>query len=177
VYLLSTHLPPNRFTSVRRKDKDGVESDVNLPTVIFDYNYGRGGVDLVDQLQGYYSIGRRSKKWWPRLAWWLIDLCIINSYSLYLHNTHTKISQLKFRLLLMQAILDTFPSPLACSERHSGHVQHNRRADHWPKHMSTSRQCVQCGGRGGLRRRTTYRCNHCRVYLCVDPCFRLYHAE
>ena len=53
------------------------------PEVVHEYNRNRGGVDTVDQLKGNYAMGRKSIKNWPSLAWWLIDMCIVNAYRLF----------------------------------------------------------------------------------------------
>ena len=31
----------------------------------------------------YYSIKRKSKKWWRKLMFWLLEVAIVNSYILY----------------------------------------------------------------------------------------------
>lgn len=177
VYFLSTYHPANRFTAVKRVGKDGVETSVNLPTVVYDYNQGRCGVDLVDQMQGYYSLGRRSRKWWPRLAWWLIDICIINAYSLYTRQQQVKISQLQFRMELVKAIAAEFPSDRDEREQWEWRVSRHGRTAHYPEHSQSRRNCVYCSGSGGERTKANYRCDHCRVFLCVDNCFRLYHER
>lgn len=42
-----------------------------------------GGVDLLDGLIGRYKIRMRSKKWYMRLFYHLVDIAIINSWLLY----------------------------------------------------------------------------------------------
>ena len=37
------------------------------------------------------------------------------------------------------------------------------------------RHCVHCSAQG-RRKKTHYECDTCRQPLCVDPCFREYHA-
>ena len=46
------------------------------------YNKHMGGVDKNDQLKSYYSIICRSKKWWPRIFFELVDRYVVNSYIL-----------------------------------------------------------------------------------------------
>jgi hypothetical protein len=42
-----------------------------------------GGVDLLDSLIGRYKIKMRSKKWYMRIWYHLIDMTIVNDWLLY----------------------------------------------------------------------------------------------
>jgi hypothetical protein len=99
VYMLTTHRSPAEITYVRRR---GSSEQKGVPTAVLDYNKHKGGVDTIDQLRQSYAIGRRSKKWWPQLVWWLIDMCILNAFSLYNQQQQVRIRQLEFREQLMQ---------------------------------------------------------------------------
>src|SRR6185437_1686824 len=98
VYMLTTHVSPKTTQLVLRKGQSKKE---RVPSVILDYNHFKGGVDTVDQLRDSYSIGRKSMKWWPRLAWWCIDMCIVNAYSLHCMNKSNYLTHLEFRERLM----------------------------------------------------------------------------
>ena len=37
--------------------------------------------------RGNYALGRKSMKNLPSLAWWLIDMCIVNAYHLFARQT------------------------------------------------------------------------------------------
>jgi hypothetical protein len=58
--------------------------------------------------QSYYSLGRRAKKWWPRLAWFLIDIGIVNAHILYVKHTEISINQRQFRKQLMRELVASF---------------------------------------------------------------------
>ena len=51
--------------------------------VVDRYNQGMGGVDKANQYAVYYSIDRKSKKWWRKLVFYLLEVTIVNSYILY----------------------------------------------------------------------------------------------
>ena len=53
------------------------------PMVVDRYNQGMGGVDKADHYAVFYSIKRKSKKWWRKLMFWLLEVAIVNSYILY----------------------------------------------------------------------------------------------
>ena len=80
VQLLST-CDKDTTTKVKRKTKQGSRVDVSCPTIA-KYNKYMGGVDMSDQLLVSYSIARRSKRWWLKLAFQMIEVALVNSYIL-----------------------------------------------------------------------------------------------
>lgn len=48
-----------------------------------DYNRYMGGVDLFDEYNSNYSIAWRSRRWWMKIFYYLVDASIVNSYVLY----------------------------------------------------------------------------------------------
>ena len=85
-----------------------------FPGIIHDYNLFMGGVDLADQAMCYYSVGRKSMKWWRHVFWCMHDHAIINAHVIYKANTATSLSKpipnLKFRLLLTQQLVEPYLS-------------------------------------------------------------------
>lgn len=39
-----------------------------------------GGVDYTDRLRTLYNIDRKSKRWWLRIFWGLLDIIFVNKY-------------------------------------------------------------------------------------------------
>lgn len=80
---MSTLCPPeDKDTVVRRRQKDGTLEDVRAPPVVLAYNKFMGGVDLADQLRRYYTVSWKSKKWWRRIFYFLLDQTVCNAYIL-----------------------------------------------------------------------------------------------
>jgi len=50
--------------------------------LISEYNKHMGGVDLLDSHIGRYKIRSRSRKWYIRLFYHLIDVSVVNSWLL-----------------------------------------------------------------------------------------------
>ena len=69
-----------------------------------DYNNNKGHVDVIDQLRQYYGLERRVHRTWPSLAWWLIDMCIVNACTLWSLDTNTHVGQLRFREQLLHQV-------------------------------------------------------------------------
>ena len=69
------------------KDKNDVYFASNFKENIEDikdyYNEKNRGVDIMDQYISYYNIERRSIKWWKKIFFFWIEVCINNSYILH----------------------------------------------------------------------------------------------
>ena len=72
-----------------------------IPQVINDYNNYMGGVDLADQLRGYYNCQLTARRTWFPLFFWLLDTVLVNSIILYRKVTNTKIASKDFRIALV----------------------------------------------------------------------------
>ena len=105
--------------TVMKRPKGGREKvPIPCPTAVYNYNQFMGGVDLVDQNLSYYSLTlRRTIKWWKKVFWCLIDICIINSWIIFrVNHPNSNIkSQREFRLelvtQLVQPLLNLTASP------------------------------------------------------------------
>lgn len=56
---------------------------ISFITYITNYTQFMGGVDLADQYCSTYCFMKKSLKWWRKLFFWELEICIINSYILY----------------------------------------------------------------------------------------------
>ncbi|XP_060800724.1 piggyBac transposable element-derived protein 3-like [Amyelois transitella] len=56
---------------------------VDCPQIVKIYNQHMGGVDLLDSFLGKYKIKIRTRKWYLRLFYHLLDVVVINSWLLY----------------------------------------------------------------------------------------------
>lgn len=84
VTLASTYVGAEPAGTVNRYDKkDKKEITIPCPKIIKDYNAHMGGVDLMDSFLGRYRIRIKSRKWYLRLFYDMIDMAVINSWVLY----------------------------------------------------------------------------------------------
>ena len=83
-----------------------------------------GGIDLQDQLRGFYAIGTKSRKWWRHLLWYCINLSIVNAFFLSANQRSTL--QLKFRVELAKDLIRDFRG------RGTTESSGQTKAGHWP---------------------------------------------
>lgn len=70
--------PVKRWSSSEKK-----HIQVNRPNIVKVYNENMGGIDTMDMLISFYRINIRSKKYYLKIIFHLIDLCIANGWLLY----------------------------------------------------------------------------------------------
>ena len=121
IYFLSTiHVaePPLGSTcAVKRRTTTGAQEDKPCPPCLPDYQCFMREVDLNDQMEQYYNLGRSSIKWWKRIFYYLVESTILNSFIMESHvrtaeHTHvsTRRDYLTFRLVLASELIGTFTS-------------------------------------------------------------------
>ena len=81
VMVLSNFHDPTSFGSVRRKANGQRQAEVHVSACLADYQQHMKGVDLLDQMVGYYQIQRRSKKWWRRLFFYFLMVACYNAFA------------------------------------------------------------------------------------------------
>ena len=93
----------------RRANGQGRHRQLSCPQVLTTYMQYMRGVDVYSQRESYARIGRKTPRWWPRLAWSMIDKAINNAYVLHqLRATGRKLTPTQFREQLMVALVDGF---------------------------------------------------------------------
>ena len=103
VMVMCTGCDTTTPTTVLRGQKDGTRRPVTCPAASAIYNRYMGGVDLGDQLRGYYHMRMKCRKFYQYVAKFVLDVAITNSFILY-KNAHptTKVNVLTFRHVLSE---------------------------------------------------------------------------
>ena len=57
--------------------------NIQCPQVILRYNKGMGGVDLADMLISLYRIKMKTRRWYIKIFWHLVDIAKVNAWLLY----------------------------------------------------------------------------------------------
>lgn len=187
VTLLSTAHNMNEMTEVNRTQKDGSKKKVACPKAIADYTRSMGGVDKFNHLKSSYSSSRRSKKWWHRLFYFLLDASLVNSYILYVDNHNVaRNSHLEIRLRIARGLIGGFcskkrklQSSWVARKKENRIPQEIRTTNvgtHMPEKGETYRRCKHCSTKTN-QKRTKVLCSTCNVPLCAAPCFMLFHQN
>lgn len=186
-----------------KKKKEYVQ--VPIPNMVSDYNSHMGGVDLHDQFISYYRMSFRSKKYYLRLVFHLIDMAVVNSWLLLRrvekkkeisYHQLTSLCEFKLRLadILMKINQDLLrkrgrPSSESVQsefskKKHVGHAtksipEADIRKDgigHYPSHAEKRGTCKYPNCTG----RIFMFCLKCKVHLCCDKnrnCFLAFHQN
>ncbi|XP_052762974.1 piggyBac transposable element-derived protein 4-like [Mya arenaria] len=179
--------------SVLWKRKHGTDIHVQKPTCIVYYCRYMGGVDLLDQFDQYSTIARKTKKWWRKLFFHIMNICIVNAYRLYEKYTtnRPKKDHEGSRKSVVEALIIEGGGPRGQTERRGRPILGEKPArltgKHFPafipakqgaKQAKPCRDCVACNVKpenreGSKRKQTAYWCPDCQVALC----FRIYHSH
>ena len=176
LWLLYNHCSPSEAASLQRWNDEGRNVSFGCPRAIHDYFYHARSVDVLSQLHYAYLPGRKAQRSWPRLAWWLIDMCIINAFQLWSKGQEHP-GQLRFREELMHELLKQLPSEQA--PRKSGEAlrpAHALANKHFSTRVDKERDCAICSRRSIQRVRTHFICAACQVHLCIGNCFAQFHS-
>ncbi|MGL5708395.1 MAG: transposase, partial [Aeromonas sp.] len=88
----------SNFKNTTKKDRTTGEF-IKKPSCVIDYNRYMKGVDLADQYMAFYSIWRKTRKWTKRIAFYLSNYALFNSFVVYNKlNATKKIKYEKFLL-------------------------------------------------------------------------------
>ena len=111
VFMLSTaELPILQEVQQRRWQGAPVR---RKPSTILLYNQGKTGVDTNDQLCSYYKLERKSMKWYKKVFWRLVSMCIVNAHIVFKQATGKQVSHFMFhRDLLAELALLGNPRPV-----------------------------------------------------------------
>jgi hypothetical protein len=176
MWLLYNHCSPGEVASLDRWNDFGHKVSIGCPRAIRDYFYGARSVDVLSQLHYAYLPGRKAMRSWPRLAWWLLDMCVINAFKLW-SKGQQHLGQLRFREELMLELLRQLPSEHVPRKRGAGrHPAHALASEHFPEHVSERGDCVVCSHQRERRSQSRVICAACQVHLCVGQCWAQYHA-
>ncbi|KAL0879666.1 hypothetical protein ABMA27_003381 [Loxostege sticticalis] len=185
VNVLTTAHNPKSVCTVERKQKDGSKKAITIPTAIAEYTVNMGGVDHFDHFRASYPIGRKSRRNWLRLFYFMFDSAVINAYIAYIQihkqkdHTHRD-----FRLRLARSLIDGF----TCKKRTTNITFRNKKGGnfgvpaeirrssvpHYPEDQGKFTRCRFCSTKN-TQKRSRIICDVCKVALCPTPCFKSFH--
>ena len=195
VTLLSTFANSHPSHAARRYDRTMKKViDVPQPNIVKLYNKNMGGVDLADCLMSLYRIPVRSKKYYHKLIFNMIDMTINQAWLMYRRDYKKKKiplekrhSLLSFRMSLSESLIRGRPSsspttdnpPQKKSKQFSQVRPHNNLRLDKVGHFPEVKNPRLYSKRPGCKGRTNIRCIKCNVNLCLNDknnCFLQFHT-
>ena len=86
-----------------------------------------GGVDLLDSLLGYYCNKIKSKKWYHRIFFNLIDMVIVNAWILWRKYKNADVHLVDFKLAIANLLANAGKDPSAVTRRGRPSIETNNR--------------------------------------------------
>lgn len=175
--VLYNHCSPHEAASLERWSEAGSKVSIGCPRAIRDYFYHARSVDIINQLHYSYLMSRKARRCWPRLVWWLLDMCILNAFKLWSMG-QGRVSQLDFREQLMLELVNQLPVDQHPRMHGGARPRENALAkNHYSQRSSQEGHCKVCSSRPENRKQTHFICAACRVHLCIGDCFATYHGN
>ncbi|XP_050546149.1 piggyBac transposable element-derived protein 3-like [Daktulosphaira vitifoliae] len=174
---------------------------VPCPKAIDTYNSYMGGVDLLDSMLGYYRISIKSKKYYIKIFFHVLDLCVVNAWLLYrrVHTDNSYLPLVDFKLLVSEVLCEKQKvSPKRRGrptlEENTTEYMYNEKKrrrgpckeipeqevrldgyDHYPIHTNNRIRCKY----PDCNFKTMITCQKCTIPLCINKernCFLLFHT-
>lgn len=196
VHVISNYKGPLPVENVKRWSvAEKKKVDVPRPASIGEYNSYMGGIDLHDMLVELYRVNIRVRRYYLRIVYHLLDMCVVNSWLLYRRHceqlNEKTMSLLKFKLEISHALLqcgkvqtpkrgrplsNTPPSKKkrTFNPRPTNDVRYDE-TGHWPIRVIKKQRCKNC-----ITCYSTTKCDKCKLHLCYNlknNCFLNYHKK
>jgi len=145
------------------------------PAMVFDYNNNMSGIDRADQMISYYPSPRKCLRWYIKVFFHAMDICLWNANYLY-NKQKPCISHLDFRRDVVSTLLG-----ISNTKRFSIQTVQTKQTLHLIQKVPIRKRCRLCHTKK-IRKTTLYVCNTCQddqgktIGLCSDPCFAIYHS-
>ena len=154
------------------------------PACVDDYNQSMNGVDRSDQYTVSYPFIRRTRKWWRKLFFYLVEVSVVNSYILYKQVTRDSLSHLDFRRRLLESLAEEYMQREELRHASVGRPRTRPVPTRLDKklHLLAQRQgrrdCVVCSDRSGSRHNSQFYCKTCPDKPALHPttCFERFHT-
>lgn len=167
---------------------------VQKPKAVIEYNKNMGAVDKSDMMISFNESARKTRKWYRKLFFHIVDICVLNSYNMFKLHKNSKISLLDFRINLIRQLFESHHSAERVTVQRplgpNAGDKHPLRliARHFPRPTPTpagqtrkvQRKCYVCANttlKTKKRKDSTFECVDCNVGLCIFPCFEDFHTK
>ena len=170
---------------VTTKTRSGGTINILKPTVAINYTKRMRAVDRADQYAATYCFLRKSLKWWRKLFFWGMEMCVIDAYIMYKitkeKNNERPLTHLDFVKCLVDELVENSRHKTPSTPQPSTSFVNNRLNNQLRVIRSgTKKDCAVCSDRKtpGKRRETRTYCETCnrKPGLHIGDCFIKYHT-
>jgi len=148
---------------------------VTMPKVIADYTQYSKGVDLFDQLASYYNVPHRSRRWYIKIIYHMLEIALVNSFVIFKKATNKYPSFLEFRKSIARGLVAD-----ARKEKNVAETKTKAEISCLLKLVPSlcrlekktpKKTCNICKEKGEERTQSSYWCAKCKVHVCITPCY------
>lgn len=148
------------------------------PDIIEFYNSTKGAVDTFDQMCGSMSCSRKTQRWPLCYFYGILNMAIINSYAIYVHNSVKQGQKPTSRRCFVKDVSEKLTEPWLrkrremptlkrCLKRKITEVLGETPTIDTAGPSGTQKKvCGYCDYK--KRRMTRFQCRHCKKYMCMD---------
>ena len=191
VYFLSSKHERADMTAtgkLKRKRGQQPREEINKPRPCLEYQNGMKGVDLQDQVTALFPIMRRTVKGYRKIFFYILDICLFNSYIVHQALVNKTAHFTDFRIAIGRQLLESInlpdykvrgrpssgPTPLRLQAKNWAHFP--MRIPETANKKNPSKRCFVCY-QNKKRSETTWQCEKCEVALHLPECFKLFHTR
>ena len=145
IFMISTGCSAKPVSVQTRRDVVSKQAAVDV------YNHSMNGVDVADQLTVFYSFVRKTRKWWRKLFFWLLEVSVVNSYLLYKQTVPGPSNHLAYRRAIVEKVAmicvhqgPPRPGPGAPRRTTAAPLQRLDRKQHFLGKSPVDRDCAVC---------------------------------
>jgi hypothetical protein len=148
------------------------------PEIIEYYNSTKGAVDTFDQMCGSMSCSRKTQRWPLCYFYGILNMAIINSYVIYVHNNVKLGRKPTSRRCFVKDVSEKLTEPWLrkrrevptlkrCLKRKIAEILGDSPTIDTPGPSGTQKKiCGYCNYK--KRRMTRFQCKQCKKYMCMD---------
>lgn len=178
--LLSTWNDAGMIDS-KRILQGGKEVNIRKPNVVVSYTNSMSSINRTNQYTSTYCFLRKSLKWWRKMFFWGMEVCVINSYIIYKivkkKQNEKPLTHLKYVKLLVDQLINNFRQERFRASTSSSEIRLNGKLHEMRR--GKKRDCIVCSNRQkkGERHETSEYCNTCpdKPRMHLGDCFSRYH--
>lgn len=198
VHVVSNYIGPEPTDQVKRWSVEHKSRiPIERPAIVKEYNSFMGAIDLHDMLVEIYRTDIKCKRYYIRIIFHIVDMCIVNSWLMYKRhckqlNIMKYDSLLTFKMNIAIGLLKagkdkvktrksgslTPPSNITKKYKRSNLPVPDVRFDgyqHWPIYIKDKQRCKLC-----IQPYSRTKCSKCDIALCFNAsrnCFMSYHEK